>query len=286
MHKTNMFERALIAVAVHPEVAIVSCAPDLERWGVGQLTLLNVIRVGYSEGALPGQVDDHRAILETHADDLRALGFDVDVRVETVDDVSSAIVQVASDFDLLVVGTRSRNLLEEIFLGSVARKVLRAATVPVLLQQVDVSADAETPRPELASTDTLRRVLLATDLTHGSTQAQDVAVALAARGATVDCVHVMGPDELSGFADRELMVTAPLQRLMERIEETGGGGEVVVAEGEPLSRLLEIAAARDASLFVVGRRGRNWPQSTLGSTALKLCERAGIPVLLVRRPDQ
>lgn len=281
-----MFERAVIAVDVHSKVPLLSCAPDLARWGVERLTLLHLIKAGYGEGPLVGEVSDSRQALEESAEELRTEGFDVEVVVDTTPDVGAAIVEFGADFDLIVAGTRSLNLLEELVLGSVVRKVLRNATVPVLLQWVETGSESDGSEPGLACTDTLRHVLLATDLLEGSTAAHEAAVALAARGATVDCVHVMEPEELAEFAERETMVSAALGRLQERIEKAGGSGEALVKEGEPVWRLLEIAAARDASLFVVGRRGRNWPKSMLGTTARKLCERAGISVLLVPRSEE
>lgn len=279
-----MFKHALIAVDVRSQVHLLNCAPDLQSWGVEKLTLLHLIKVGYGEGPLPGLADDYRETLEESAEKLRATGFEVDVVVESVPDIGTAIVEFGSDFDLVVAGTRSMNLVEEFFLGSVVRKVMRETTVPVLLEWVEASDESDETGSTVEATDTLRHVLLATDLTHGSTAAHDAAMALAARGATVDCVHVMQSDELADFAERETMVRAALEELSKRVESAGSKGEaIIVEEGEPVSQLLDLAAERDVSLLVVGRTGRNWPKSMLGSTARKLCEQAALPVLLVPR---
>jgi len=282
-----MFEHALIAVDVHSEVHLLNCAPDLRNWGVERLTLLHLIKRGYGEGPLPGLADDYRKTLEESAEKLRATGFEVDVVVDSTPDIGEGIVELSSDFDLVVAGTRSMNLVEEFFLGSVVRKLMRDATVPVLLEWVEASGESDDTAATVKPTESLRHVLLATDLTHGSTAAHDAAMALAARGATVDCVHVMQSDELTDFAEHETMVRAAVNELAERVESAGGKGEaIIVEEGDPVSQLLDLAGERDVSLLVVGRTGRNWPKSMLGSTARKLCEQAALPVLLVPRTGE
>ena len=49
--------------------------------------------------------------------------------------------------------------------------------------------------------------------------------------------------------------------------------------------IARIAQERDCSLIVCGKHGQHWVQSmVIGSTALRLCEMAGRPVLLVPLP--
>ena len=49
--------------------------------------------------------------------------------------------------------------------------------------------------------------------------------------------------------------------------------------------IARVAQERDCSLIVCGKHGQHWVQSmVIGSTALRLCEMAGRPVLLVPLP--
>jgi nucleotide-binding universal stress UspA family protein len=75
------------------------------------------------------------ATLSTTADALRARGLTVSVRVPVNDDAAQGILQYAdeSGADLIAMVTRTRGGLERLVLGSVADKVLRSATCPVLL---------------------------------------------------------------------------------------------------------------------------------------------------------
>lgn len=234
------------------------CAPDLRSWGIDQLVLAHLIRVGYAQGPGHGDVDRYQARLDEHAERLRASGFTVEVRVRMAGDVGDSLAALASEVpvDLLVVGSRSQNIMERVFVGSVASRVLRRSIVPVLLHWIEPTVGSEPVRCELRCAKTLRHVLLATDLTLGSRAAHDVVVALAARGARVDCVHIAESHQTERFPDWETMSRAALEGLKQRIVGAGGSGEVVVDRGNPVERVLEIASERDVSLLVVGKRGR------------------------------
>ena len=68
----------------------------------------------------------------------RATGATIDVRVLVDGEAASTILEVAtqSGADLIVLPTRRRGPLSRAFLGSVADKVVRGATVPILLVPV------------------------------------------------------------------------------------------------------------------------------------------------------
>ncbi len=72
--------------------------------------------------------------LERIAGPARSVGAAVDVRVVTHDQAASAILEAAqSSIDLIVIPTHARSSLSRALLGSVVDKVLRGATVPLLL---------------------------------------------------------------------------------------------------------------------------------------------------------
>jgi hypothetical protein len=54
----------------------------------------------------------------------------------------------------------------------------------------------------------------------------------------------------------------------------------LVLEGNPHEVIARVAQERDCSLIICGKHGQHWVQSmVIGSTALRLCEKAGRPVL-------
>ena len=79
-----------------------------------------------------------RNLLEHVAEHARATGATIDVRVLVDDGAASTILEVAtqSGADLIVLPTNPSGPLSRAFLGSVADKVVRGATVPILLVPV------------------------------------------------------------------------------------------------------------------------------------------------------
>jgi universal stress protein A len=86
-----------------------------------------------------------RAALEELAEPLRARGLDVRA-MALVGEVSTAILEAVADTaaDVVVMGTHGRTGLSHLLLGSVAEKVVRHATVPVVTTRL--------PGPEVAHT--------------------------------------------------------------------------------------------------------------------------------------
>jgi nucleotide-binding universal stress UspA family protein len=278
-----LFRHAMIAVDLDSEGPLLDCAPDLRTWGVTRVTLVHLIKVGYMQGPRLHDDEWYRQSMATKAEPLRAQGLTVDVDVATAGDVGAALASKAGDLgvDVVVVGNRSQTVLERVFLGSVARKVLRRAAMPVLVQWIDPPA-AGAGRCALHCNDTLRHVLLATDLTAASQPVHEVGIALAAQGAWVDLIHVSDTAVAERFVDWPTMARAVLGQLHQQIMAAGGSGEIVLAEGEPHDQVLIAAADRDVSLVVVGKVGGLGPAAhSLGRTARALSKRAGRPVLMV-----
>ncbi len=96
----------------------------------------------YTEGAVDAALAD-RLRAEAHhylqrvAGSLRGQGFDVRTRVLADAHPATAILNEAAggEYDLLALETHGRRGLPRLFLGSVADKVVRGATVPVLVHR-------------------------------------------------------------------------------------------------------------------------------------------------------
>ncbi len=58
--------------------------------------------------------------------------------------------------------------------------------------------------------------------------------------------------------------------------------EALLVEGEPAEQIARTAQTHDHSLILVGKHGQNWVEGRLiGSTAVRICEIAGRPVLVM-----
>ncbi|HUF20036.1 MAG TPA: universal stress protein [Burkholderiales bacterium] len=279
-----MFETALVALDLSPaERPIVDCLPELKRWGTKKVVLTHVIKVAYAQGAGYGHEDEYKAWLEKNAAPLKAAGLEVAVVVRAAGVPAAEIFGVAreSKADLIVVGSRGQNMVRKLFLGSVAREVIRKATLPVLLQWMEPTANATKARCEAVCKNMLEHVLLATDLSKHAGAAEAAAVALARVAARTDCLTVLTPEALKTPTALP-MSEAALDAILDRITKSGGNGEALVADGEPVKTIARIARERECSLLVVGKHGQNRSAGVLiGSTAARLCEIAGRPVLMV-----
>ena len=280
-----MFTTALIALDMTPaEQPIIDCLPDLKEWGVQRVVLTHVIQVGYMQGTALTHEQDYVDWLEKLAQPLRDAGLEVAVSVRASGLPADEILKTATEHkaDLVVIGSRGHNLISKLFLGSVAREVIRKTTLPLLLEWVEPTADSTQHKCEAVCRQTLRHVLLATDLSESASAAEQAAIHLAPKAKQVDCLYVMeGADRreenLSSSA-----VQAALAALTQRIEAAGSHGNSVVLKSKASSEIARHAADRDVSLIVLGKRGQNPLESLLlGSTTANLCEIAGRPVLMM-----
>ena len=280
-----MFETALVALDLSPaEAPIVDCLADLRKWGVKKLILTHVVRVGYAQGAGYGHEPDLLAWLERRAEPLRAAGLAVEVHVRAAGAPADEILAAAAETgaDLVVVGSRSESRVKSLFLGSVARAVIRQTRLPLLLQWIEPTAEATADTCAAVCEDTLRHVVLATDFSKHAAAAEAAATALAAKSRRTTCLHVMTPGALDQTPLWPVMAEAALAVIQGRIEAAGGTVDRLVAKGEPAPTIARAAAEHDASLIVVGKHGQSWVESMLiGSTAAAVCETARRPVLMM-----
>ncbi len=280
-----MFETALVALDLAPaELPIIDCLPELQRWGVRRVILTHVIEIGYVQGAALAHESDYVAWLDQLALPLRATGLEVEVSVRSSGVPADELLAAANEHsaDLMVIGSRGHNLITKAFLGSVARAVIRQATLPLLLEWIEPTAAGTRQKCAAVCTNTLRRVLLATDFSASAAAAEEAALHLAAHAGQVDCLHVIDAADSAGQSPSYAHAEDALNALVQRIEARGGRGHRFVLQGEASSEIARHASSQNVSLIVVGKRGRNPVNRLLtGRTAASLCEIAGRPVLIV-----
>jgi nucleotide-binding universal stress UspA family protein len=90
---------------------------------------------------------------------------------------------------------------------------------------------------------------------------------------------VIGHEDPASGWSREADAVAALRSMSDDLPERDPG--IVVLEGRPADALARYAAEEGFALIVVGRRGRGASKAILGSTARRLSERPGVPVLLI-----
>ena len=194
--------------------------------------------------------------------------------------------------DLIVMTTHGRSGLGRLWLGSVADRLLRCATTPVLLLR---------SREQPQHTD-FRHVLVALDGSSAGEAVLEAAVALASLYHEAGCslVQVIEPPfaisgDLTVYPDQvdanrieqqQALARRNLERLAERARTLGipTTAHVPVAPAVG-AHIVELADKLDADLIAVGTHGTDGRHGAerllLGSVADKVVRGAGTPVLVV-----
>jgi nucleotide-binding universal stress UspA family protein len=186
--------------------------------------------------------------------------------------------------DLLIVGTHARTGLERMVLGSVADRMVRQATCPVLTARSTPGRGAQSE---------ISRICYATDFSPTARAAWPWVVALAgATGAEVDLVHVTFqpiPDRhlpaetigrMAQFFHDQGRVEA--ERFLERSTLPRERVQVCLTQGVPGEQVVRRAQDGNADLIVMGTHG--WSgvvRWMLGSVAHHVIQTAPCPVLTV-----
>jgi nucleotide-binding universal stress UspA family protein len=280
-----MFPTALIALDHSAaEGPMLECLADLRSMGVARVVLIHVVRIGYGIGGAYAQKAALEDWLRALAQPLRDAGLGVDIDVRAAGDVAQDVLLAATEHGagLIVIGSRGQSMLRGLFLGSVAREILRISTIPVRLEWIEAIGKDDEARCVRSCGKDMQRLLLATDFSQAARPAEKATAAMAARVQAVDLVHVLCPEELARFAHWQVMAMAGLSAIADDIRSCGGKPDVVLVEGKPSVAIAQLASERDSDLIIVGKHGQNWAQSlTIGSTAAALCEIARRPVLMV-----
>jgi nucleotide-binding universal stress UspA family protein len=221
---------------------------------------------------------------------------DVEVRVEVGHPAAAILDSAASlEADLVVIGTHGATGIEHLILGSVAERVLRKASCPVLTVP---------PRVRTTSRIPFGRVLCAIDFGEWSSAALRLSASVAeASGAALDLVHVVEwpwqeppPPDFGALPRAQADALLEFRRYLTAGAETQlrslasaavHGNETVavhVAHGKPYTEILRVADVVAADLLTLGVHGRSSIDLALfGSTTNQVIRRASCPVLTVRK---
>lgn len=187
-------------------------------------------------------------------------------------DPSEAILfaQAYERAELIVLGTRGLGGVSRLTLGSVAERVLRRATVPVL-----TICSRRSDRP---GAEAWQRILCPVNESTVAAVAIRVAVSLArSLGTKVIALHVLENDEDVAAASGRLR-----HWLLEVVGAGSGDLDLVVASGEGGKGILDYAVGHDVDLIVVGaRRERFSDRTVVGSTTEHVTRHASSAVLTV-----
>lgn len=190
------------------------------------------------------------------------------------------------DVDLVVTGTHGRTGLDRFLLGSVAERVVRTSSRPVM-----VARDGHVP------THGYQRILVPTDFSPQASRAVEVAVALGSSDCSIELLHCWSLPP--GVGTGPASVLQPIIRSVERevarrgeseIESlVAGGGSVTfhAVRKPPAQGVSDRVAETDVDLVVMGSHGRRgFSRLMLGSVTINTLHHANCSVVVVPPLDQ
>lgn len=270
--------------------AALKWAKGLARANEGTLAVLHVVVPDALTYMTPGSPEASLDIHEQWARKLDRIeaqltGMPHETSIVRGNDVWSVVEPKLQELqsDLIVLGTHGRTGLRKLLLGSVAEKILRSSSVPVMTVGPAVTHG---PRGD----GKFHRLVLATDFTAGSAEAAGYARTLAQRDQTeLVLVHAC---EKRARPRSKKRPEPSVAEVMHRLHETISGAdnlkcrpETLVEFGEAGTRIVEVAERKGADLIVMGIRGTGsvFAATHLDvGTAHKVVAMAPCPVLTVR----
>ncbi|MFC1706794.1 GNAT family N-acetyltransferase [Planctomycetota bacterium] len=195
---------------------------------------------------------------------------------------SDVILRAAFDLraELTVMGTHGRSPMRHLLLGSVAEKVVRNATGPVLV------VGHRCPPLEC-----FRRIALPIDFSPASQQAGEIAAELARRDrAELHLVHVLAGDAQPAFSvngvtskvEIEERGRQALESFLPAAVTEGVTLAPIILRGRPSRQIVQWASREEIDVVVIGTHGRSGlPHFVLGSVTEKVLRNASQPVMAV-----
>lgn len=279
--------------------AAIERAIDLARLNGASIHLIHALRspvVATSyEVALPVSVlesvrEGAEAQLARSREEIEAKGIsNVTAEVALSGEVSDAVDDAIHkhDADLVVMGSHGHSGIKRAFLGSVAERVLRSSTKPVMVVREE-AAEADEP---------IEKILVGVDFSKHSQEAVEVATRLARRvGASIDVVHVIDlPPDFVPYAslfgaelEKKMTDTAAVElaAIGRAIEEAQVPFELHTVRGHPAEALARAAESYESDLIVIGTRGASGlAHVLLGSVAERTIRTSPCSVLAVHVED-
>jgi len=292
-----MIKKILCAIDRSPSsLQAFGYALALARWQSARLNLLEVIEEASPPGVnraptSDGVPNETRTTLERDLRRVltarRASDVKVEISLRNGNVVQEILAQAkTSRPDLMVIGSHGRGGIQRLVLGSVAEKVLRLATCPVLTVRRGVRLVRRSRSP-------FATILCPTDFSAAANKAVAYAKRLAqeadAKLILMTAVEWPFGDEVTSGAVAELQksiasnASDALTRLLPRPASNGPRAQAIVAVGKASAAIVKVARARSVDLIVMGVSGRGaLDVAILGSTTHHVIREGAWPVLTVR----
>ena len=192
--------------------------------------------------------------------------------------------------DLIVVGAHGESTYSERFLGTVADRLIKTTSIPVLVYRQGSIAGSRAIRTVLAATDFSEEAAVAisaaVNLLHGSNEpARLVLFHAAPLMISYSDINIAASNP-QFWDDAERQAAHQLDSLAASLSSDRLQVQVKTSRGYPVDGILAEAQNIGADLIVIGTLGRTGlTRFLIGSVAEQVLHRSTCSVLTARRPD-
>ncbi|NJE08117.1 universal stress protein [Thermococcus sp. M39] len=277
-----MFEKILFPtdfseVSLH---ALRNCVPKFFKLGVKKLYLVHVVDITATDIEALELMKIDAEQLDNLANELRERGVEVEPIVKLgIPSLEIAEIAKEKDVDLIISPSKGENILRQMFLGSTASNLVRAAKKPVLLIRYEWDEEEEKIKCLHDCEKIFDKPLVALDFSSCSIRIMETVKKfeeLARKGVLLHVVDYGKAEEL------EDNIAKARQNLEKYTKIVKFPVEIEVLAGVASQGIIGVSITKNATLIVMGKKGRGIiKELLLGSTAERVIRDSKLPVLLV-----
>ena len=277
-----MFKKVLLATDLSPALnCFTNCLLELKNVGTEEIDMVSVININAmssiqsnSKSAVNYQKRYKKRLME-EGKKIEDIGFSVNYEVPIgIPHKKICEITKKRDEDLILIGSRGESRIQSILLGSTVANVIRLCKIPILIERIELANKRANESHILGYEQKLRSILLATDFSENSREAERIAQKLAPNAKEV---HIVTVAERQRQGEEE-----KLKSLKEKFSEVCDNVKVKLEEGIASKNINKIADEENVSMIILGKRGKgSLKELLLGSTAEAVVRHSNKPVLLI-----
>ena len=277
-----LMKKVLISTDFSPPAQkLFNCIEEFKAMGLEEIVLVHVVDIRLGEGlsvSLKHEAEDKLKDIETN---LTEIGFKVKLYTP-IGFAASEIINIAKQekVDLILIGSKGKGVIKKVFIGSTTFDVIRLTETPVLIEKY--TRDEENQYINVCI-NKFQKVLLPIDFSDCSHIIVDEAKKLAGITKEIVLLTVIEQGESQQEIDeskeeyKKLMV-----EIADQFKELGIEAKLLVEEGIPSQRIVEIAEDEMVNSIIMGTRGKGIIKTLLlGSTSDAVARLSKRPVVLI-----
>lgn len=275
-------KKLLIATDFSPPAQrLLNCIDEFRIMGLEEVVLVHVVDIRLGEGLSISLKHEGEEKLKEIEGVLKNKGINTK-QYTPIGFAASEIVNIArqEEVSLILIGSKGKGVIKEVFLGSTTFDVIRLAETPVLIEKYIKNEENQYVN---ACASKFNKVLLPIDFSDCSELIIEEAKGLAGIAKEIVLLTVVEQGESQQeIEDSKDEYNRLLTEIAEEFEKLGIAAKIRIEEGIPSQKIVAAADAEKVGSILMGTRGRGIIKSLLlGSTSDAVARLSKRPVLLI-----